>query len=224
MKHETQAQRPRPMSGIPRHPRTGFALAPVFQSPPPCSQAASSAAAASFSRVVIDAGHGGHDRGAGIGYTYEKHLAFDVARRLEKVLNEQGIKTQMTRERDEFISLTRRVAIANKARRSIFVSVHFNSAQQQPPLRLRDILLREQSRQPHARAARPVRFRIQDRLHRPRRKGGALPRALEQQAPRDSRRVRVLHQQHRARPRLSPEYRQKLAEGIAMGIIRYRNG
>ncbi|MGI9242190.1 MAG: N-acetylmuramoyl-L-alanine amidase family protein, partial [Verrucomicrobiales bacterium] len=55
--------------------------------------AAPSAEASRFSRVVIDAGHGGHDRGAGIGYTYEKHLAFDVARRLEKILKAQGIST-----------------------------------------------------------------------------------------------------------------------------------
>lgn len=84
------------------------------------------ARAAKFSKVVIDSGHGAQDQGARIGYIYEKHLALDVARRLERFLNDKGIKTVMTRTTDVFIPLEDRSAIANKTRDCIFVSIHFN--------------------------------------------------------------------------------------------------
>ena len=82
--------------------------------------------AAKFSKVVIDAGHGGQDQGARIGYIYEKHLALDVSRRLERFLNGKGIKTIMTRTTDVFVPLEKRSEVANKTRDSIFVSIHFN--------------------------------------------------------------------------------------------------
>lgn len=79
-----------------------------------------------FSKVVIDPGHGGHDNGGRIGYVFEKHLALDVGLRLEKYLNGKGIKTVMTRRRDVFIPLEDRAAIANRTNNSILVSIHFN--------------------------------------------------------------------------------------------------
>ena len=84
---------------------------------------------ASFSTVVIDAGHGGHDRG-GIRSNIipEKGVALDVARRLRAHLAAAGLRTVMTRSSDKFVSLDRRVSIANAQRRAIFVSIHFNSA------------------------------------------------------------------------------------------------
>lgn len=84
--------------------------------------------AQAFSTVVIDPGHGGHDLGAADSYVYEKHINLDVARRLERSLKEAGFKTIMTRTKDEFISLSERSAIANRARNAIFVSIHFNSS------------------------------------------------------------------------------------------------
>jgi N-acetylmuramoyl-L-alanine amidase len=84
------------------------------------------AQAARFSKVVIDAGHGGHDNGARIGYIYEKHLALDVARRLQRYLADKGISTLMTRSTDVFLPLEDRSALANRTRDSIFVSIHFN--------------------------------------------------------------------------------------------------
>ena len=84
------------------------------------------AIAGKFSRVVIDAGHGGHDNGGKIGYIFEKHLALDVALRLEKYLSSKGIRTTMTRKTDVFIPLGDRSAVANRISNSIFVSIHFN--------------------------------------------------------------------------------------------------
>ena len=79
-------------------------------------------------RVVIDAGHGGHDRGAQSGLVYEKHLALDVARRLEAYLKKRGVSTMLTRSSDAFLSLGKRVAMGNRHRDAVFVSIHFNSA------------------------------------------------------------------------------------------------
>ena len=67
--------------------------------------------AKSFRYVVIDPGHGGHDKGGNSGKVYEKHLALDTALRLEYILKQRGISTKMTRRSDVFISLPRRVAI-----------------------------------------------------------------------------------------------------------------
>jgi N-acetylmuramoyl-L-alanine amidase len=82
--------------------------------------------AAGFRTVVIDPGHGGHDKGGQWGQVYEKHLALDTATRLESQLQQKGIKTVMTRRSDYFISLPQRVSIANRYRNAIFVAVHYN--------------------------------------------------------------------------------------------------
>ncbi|HJT80100.1 MAG TPA: N-acetylmuramoyl-L-alanine amidase [Chthoniobacterales bacterium] len=81
-----------------------------------------------FSTVVIDAGHGGHDRG-GIRQNIipEKGVALDVALRLSDSLRAAGLRTVLTRKNDTFIPLGRRVAIANAHRDAVFVSIHFNS-------------------------------------------------------------------------------------------------
>ena len=79
--------------------------------------------------IVIDAGHGGWDRGGGPGQRIpEKPYTLDVALRLRNVLNGMGYRTIMTRSGDVFVGLGGRCAIANRERDAIFVSVHFNSA------------------------------------------------------------------------------------------------
>jgi len=84
------------------------------------------APAAGFRTVVIDPGHGGHDRGGQSGQVYEKHLALDTAIRLESQLREHGLNTVMTRRSDYFVSLPERVNLANGYRDAIFVAVHYN--------------------------------------------------------------------------------------------------
>jgi N-acetylmuramoyl-L-alanine amidase len=79
--------------------------------------------------VVIDAGHGGHDRGGIPGQRVaEKDVTLDVAQRLKKTLAASGYRVVMTRDSDVFVPLGTRVAIANSYPNAIFVSVHFNSA------------------------------------------------------------------------------------------------
>ena len=82
-----------------------------------------------FTTVVVDAGHGGKDSGAYRRYgPPEKMVALDVAQRLEKKLRESQVKTVMTRDSDVFIPLNDRVAIENKQKNAVFVSIHFNDS------------------------------------------------------------------------------------------------
>ncbi|HEY7000442.1 MAG TPA: N-acetylmuramoyl-L-alanine amidase [Candidatus Udaeobacter sp.] len=79
--------------------------------------------------VVIDAGHGGYDRGGIPGQRVsEKDMTLDVAQRLKKTLAASGYRVVMTRDSDVFVPLGTRVAIANSYPNAIFVSIHFNSA------------------------------------------------------------------------------------------------
>ena len=96
----------------------------------PCSSyAARSSDYSSPTTVVIDAGHGGHDRGGIPGQRVsEKEMTLDVARRLRSVLAASGYRVVMTRDSDVFVPLGTRTGIANSYRNAIFVSVHFNSA------------------------------------------------------------------------------------------------
>lgn len=81
-----------------------------------------------FDTVILDPGHGGHDRGASIGYVFEKHLALDTARRVSELLQGEGLKVVMTRSDDTFIPLPGRSAIGNRYSNAIFVSIHYNDS------------------------------------------------------------------------------------------------
>ena len=76
--------------------------------------------------VVLDAGHGGHDGGAGSVYGSEKGYTLDTVLRAKELLQRAGYKVVLTRTTDEFIPLDDRAAIANKYKSAIFISVHFN--------------------------------------------------------------------------------------------------
>ncbi|MFK7849492.1 MAG: N-acetylmuramoyl-L-alanine amidase [Akkermansiaceae bacterium] len=84
------------------------------------------ASAYRFKTVIIDPGHGGHDKGGQWGRVYEKHLALDTSVRLESHLKKMGYKTVMTRRSDYFVSLPGRMRIANKYSNAIFISIHYN--------------------------------------------------------------------------------------------------
>ena len=84
---------------------------------------------AGVSRIVIDAGHGGHDPGAKGRGIVEAELVLDVALRLEKLLQKAGLEVIQTRRTDEFIALQDRAAIANREAGDLFLSIHANASQ-----------------------------------------------------------------------------------------------
>src|SRR5262249_7958314 len=81
-------------------------------------------------KVVIDAGHGGHDTGTvGPSGLMEKELVLDVARRLKTLIEEQiGAQVYLTRDNDTFVPLESRTALANEQSGDLFISIHANSS------------------------------------------------------------------------------------------------
>jgi N-acetylmuramoyl-L-alanine amidase len=81
-------------------------------------------------RIVIDAGHGGHDTGTiGVDGILEKDVVLDVALRVGQLLHGRlGAEIIYTRSDDTFIPLETRTAIANKAQADLFLSIHANSS------------------------------------------------------------------------------------------------
>jgi len=81
-------------------------------------------------KIVIDAGHGGHDTGTiGPNGLLEKDLVLDVAKRLGRLLETRlGAEVIYTRQDDTFIPLETRTAIANRERADLFISIHANSS------------------------------------------------------------------------------------------------
>jgi N-acetylmuramoyl-L-alanine amidase len=95
-------------------PRTVTRLEPA--PPPP----------APFAVVVIDPGHGGQDSGSIKNGLVEKDLTLEVAHRVERLLQDRGLVTVLTRADDRYVSLQERAVIANSQPESVFVSIHFD--------------------------------------------------------------------------------------------------
>jgi len=83
-------------------------------------------------RIVIDPGHGGHDPGAvGLSGLYEKDVVLDIALKLKEILSENPLyEVFLTREKDIYIPLVERTAIANKKKADLFLSIHANASPQ----------------------------------------------------------------------------------------------
>ena len=102
----------------------------ILSTPRPATSTKRAGSPAPFTLVVLDPGHGGQDSGAMCGPIYEKDLTLDVAQRVDRLLQAQGLATLMTRVGDSYVSLQDRVAVTNRARDCIFVSIHFNESKQ----------------------------------------------------------------------------------------------
>lgn len=98
--------------------------------PPPPPAIPSAPVIAGLRRIVVDAGHGGKDPGAiGPNGTREKDITLALARKIVKRLQESlGCDVVLTRDRDIFLPLEERTAIANKVGADLFISVHANAA------------------------------------------------------------------------------------------------
>ena len=81
-------------------------------------------------RIVIDPGHGGHDPGAiGPNKLLEKDVVLDIALRLKEILSrDPNLEVYITRDRDKYLKLDERTAIANSRNADLFVSIHANAS------------------------------------------------------------------------------------------------
>jgi N-acetylmuramoyl-L-alanine amidase len=176
--------------------------------------------ALTFSRVVIDAGHGGVDGGTVWNGLIERNLTLDVAKRVESLLKARGVGTAMTRRSNVTVSLDSRARIANRYTSAVFVSIHFNAD------RNRSV----------------TGFETFYRSSRGRALAGAVQRSLDQKVTGRSRGIRYrdysvlrgtmmpailiecgfISNKSEAARCGSSSHRQKLAEAIAEGIIAAR--
>lgn len=83
--------------------------------------------------VVLDAGHGGSDYGAIRVGINEKDINLDIVKRVQAILLSKGVEVDLTRDKDEFISLQDRTIFCANKNPEIFVSVHVNSAMSTEP-------------------------------------------------------------------------------------------
>ena len=170
-----------------------------------------------FRTVVVDAGHGGIDRGArGVDGSLEKKYALDTAKRVERGLKRNGYRVIMTRKGDYFVPLPTRAAVSNRHRGAVFVSIHYNWARRSSaygtetfhyssrsyPLAAN--IQRELSRFSNSRGVKRARFHVLRNNARPAVlvEGGFLSN------PAEARKIR------------SPFYRQRLADAIVRGIVK----
>ena len=79
--------------------------------------------------IVLDAGHGGVERGAQSQSIDEADIALDVALRSKRLLEDSGFEVLLTREKDKTLGLQNRPEIANQANADVFISIHVNSAE-----------------------------------------------------------------------------------------------
>ena len=176
---------------------------------------------APFSTVVIDPGHGGHDLGGIPGQkVQEKVVALDVAKRVRSLLVKAGYRTVMTRTTDIFVPLADRVAIARSNPGAIFVSIHFNAA---PRVGARGIETFYATS-----TSRPVAVAIQSQLIAVgRTENRGVKHAEFYVLRRNALRATLaecgfLTNPDDAKLAVKSSYRQRLAEAIAKGVIRYR--
>ena len=79
--------------------------------------------------VILDAGHGGKDQGASGGDVIEKEITLEVTKKTEKYLEDAGYKVKLTRDGDFFVKLEERATYANGKDAKVFVSIHCNSSE-----------------------------------------------------------------------------------------------
>lgn len=180
------------------------------------------ASAYSFRTVIIDPGHGGHDKGGQWGRVYEKHLALDTSIRLESHLKKMGFNTVLTRRSDYFVSLPGRMSMANKYRSAIFVSIHYNYTWKQQVSGIETFYHSKQSHKLAQDVHRSVmgRVRVVDRGVKYARyyviRNTNIPAILFEGGF-------VSNSNERSRMK-SAWFRDALARGIAEGVQRFRRG
>ncbi|HSX04765.1 MAG TPA: N-acetylmuramoyl-L-alanine amidase [Rhabdochlamydiaceae bacterium] len=103
-----------------------FDTQPIF--PLPTKKAVVSIPKKSKPTVILDPGHGGSDEGAKIKTLLEKKLTLRAALLVKKELELLGYNVLLTRLRDIYTPLSKRVDLANERKPSLFVSIHFNSS------------------------------------------------------------------------------------------------
>lgn len=170
--------------------------------------------------VILDAGHGGHDPGGIPGQRYvEKHAALRVTKLVQSRLKAAGHRVIMTRSADEFVELSKRVAISNKSPASaVFVSIHFNSSPNRDAHGIETYY--------HSQQSLPLARAIHQRVLRTTSEEDRNVRQARFYVLRNNRRIAALaelgfltNEREGARVARSKEYCARLATAVADGIL-----
>ena len=183
-----------------------------------CATGPTSMAPSSFKTVVIDAGHGGKDSGERSRHgLLEKDLTLDTALRLQPLLEHAGFNTVMSRTTDTFVELNDRVALADRYPDSILVSIHYNASPSSIPRGLETFFWQPDS---YGLALRVQRHLVE--------KTGLDNRGVTRRVLRLTHNPRVpsilcecgfLTNAAEAATVSEGDFRQRVAEGLAAGII-----
>jgi N-acetylmuramoyl-L-alanine amidase len=176
-----------------------------------------------FTTVVLDAGHGGKDNGgtsrrSATPFQLEKNLTLDTAKRVRDLLRRSGFRVVMMRDGDYFVELDDRVARANKeGSTAILVSIHYNATSNSSANGAETYFWRADS---HGLATRIEAHVVNDTGEH---SGGVIRRRLRLTRNPDIRCVLcecayLTNPQENARV-ADPNARQRIAEGIAAGIL-----
>jgi N-acetylmuramoyl-L-alanine amidase len=171
--------------------------------------------------IVVDPGHGGKDSGApGIGGLLEKDVVLPIGRRVAAILEQNGYQAVLTRDSDYFVELQGRVDIAERANATLFVSIHANSVDQRPDVNGLETYYYDSG----YRLAQVVHNSILSKISTLKDRGVRKARFyVLRKSSMPSILVETGYMTGREdNPRLgNPEYQNRMAEGIASGILQY---
>ncbi|WP_335513467.1 N-acetylmuramoyl-L-alanine amidase CwlD [Neobacillus drentensis] len=186
--------------------------------------------------ILLDAGHGGPDGGAGTGKILEKDIALDITKKVRDYLQEQGALVIMTREKDVDLAdtdtrgysrrkvedLKKRLKMINKSDNDLFVSIHLNAI---PSARWRGA---QTFYAPHhkenARAAKFIQEELRNNLENTTRKAKPINQVyILKHAKKPGVLVEVGFLSNPAEKALLKKgsYQEKVAASINNGIMRY---
>jgi N-acetylmuramoyl-L-alanine amidase len=173
--------------------------------------------------VVLDPGHGGGDPGAvGIGGLHEADVVLPIAQRVATLLEQQGIQAVLTREDDREIDLEPRVNLAQRLNADLFVSIHANSINLSRP-DINGIETYYYSSTAAQQLAQTLRSSILQQT-------GMIDRGIHQarfyvlthtSMPASLVEIGFVTGQEDAAKLSNPAFRNRIAEGIAQGILQY---
>lgn len=172
--------------------------------------------------IVLDAGHGGKDQGASSEDAIEKEITLEITKKTERYLKDAGYKVKLTRTDDTFVKLEDRAAYANRKEAKVFVSIHCNSSEDGEGYGI-ETFYSEQKGEESEKLAQLVQHQmIEETQARDREVKTAdhvvtvateMPSVLVETGFLSDDAERTLLMQE--------EYQEKLAKGIAEGIISY---
>lgn len=172
--------------------------------------------------IVLDAGHGGKDQGASNGDVLEKDLTLEITEKTKDILKEAGYKVKLTREDDTFVELTERADYANRKKSTAFISIHCNSLEEGEADGIETFYAESKEAE-----SQELAQMIQNCTSE---KTGALDRGVktadyvvikETDMPAALVEVGFLSDAEECELLQQESYQEKIAEGIAAGIIEY---